>query len=139
MAPGWRPAGTEFSGFVPSRDVLDALTSDGGEPARAVRLGAGAPEDFESYLAFGLDALKGLKEGEFTDGKEITIKGVARSSEEFDKIQRLIANSVPDGARLQIAQIFPPAISPYNWSAKKTETGTVVLDGFVPVSEARRA
>ena len=137
---------TILQGYVPHETIKAKLGEMEGFDISNLKLGWGAPANFENSIDFGLSALKHLSEGNFSlANNEISIAGTASTPEDFAAINQLVASGV-NGDSIKLAQITPPVIapspppppppvpvaSPYLWLAEKSATGAHIFSGFVP-------
>lgn len=131
-----------FTGFLPSEAVKTALASRAGETVRdSTALGAGAPKTFIEDALAGVDALARLDEGTlaFTGGKW-TLAGQVATGAARGAVQDTLVAAVDESAWTITIQAkdAPPAVSPFTWSAVKTENGRVALSGYLTTDELRR-
>ncbi len=121
-----------LSGYVPHENEKARLGEIENFDVSELKLGWGAPDNFDKSLNFGLDALNLMSEGRFAlEGEELALAGSAKNSEDFEKLTDLIAKGV-SGATIKTAQISPPNIDLFTWSAKKDTSGEIKLSGYVP-------
>jgi outer membrane protein OmpA-like peptidoglycan-associated protein len=124
-----------FSGFVPSVAFKDFLKVRSADAADTTLLGAGAPADFGASAGAGLDALLALNEGALgLAGDRWTLTGTTDSAATRDTIQAALAAKT-NAAKWQVAiqaKDAAPVVSPYLWSATKSEDGSVELSGYLP-------
>ncbi len=121
-----------LSGYVPNESEKSRLAALEAVDSSKLKLGRGAPENFDRSVEFGLSALDNLSEGRFSlEGKTLSIIGTAKSPQDYQELTDLIASGV-DGATIEMPQIALPGITTYNWSAQKSATGVTTLSGFVP-------
>ncbi len=114
----------------PEYQVVDLTKLAGGVPAQKFWLNA---------IAFGLDRLIQLKEGEFDlSNLNMSISGEAKSLSAFKSAKAALAGAVPDHVKLVNDDVRPPMIKPYTWSAKRTRN-QLVLSGHVPTERLREA
>ncbi len=127
-----------FSGFAPSNGFKAYQGVRAPDAFDGTALGAGAPDDFGSYAAAGLDALLAMDEGSLgLNGNRWTLSGTIGTATARDQVQGLLATKI-DPARWQItiqARDAAPVVTPYLWSATKTPDGVIDLAGYLP-SEA---
>lgn len=104
-------------------------------------LARGASVAFPALAAFGAAKLADLSSGsvDISDA-DFSIKGVAKTSDAFEKVTASVGNALPDGGTLALSDITPPALDvDYAFSASLDETPKVTLDGYAPTVAARSA
>ncbi|HMN72792.1 MAG TPA: OmpA family protein [Rhodoblastus sp.] len=131
-----------LEGYVPS----DAIRADVLAAARAalpgrdivdhMQLGAGAAGGFAAWAKAALAALGDLAAGKasLSDGA-LTISGDAGDARSFNAALAAL-KQLPAGLALGKADVNPPVVAPYAWSAN-FDGKTITLEGFVPSEEAR--
>jgi len=103
----------------------------------ALAYATGAPNGFESIVAYGLGEAAKLDGGSFgIVDTGYSISGAARSFEIYDAAIAA-TRSLPAGLQLARAEILPPEIKPYRWDASN-DGKSVTLQGLAP-SDAIRA
>jgi outer membrane protein OmpA-like peptidoglycan-associated protein len=124
-----------FSGFAPSNGFKSYLKVRAANALDATALGAGAPDDFGTSAAAGIDALLALDEGSLgLNGTRWTLTGEVGNAASRDAIQTALAAKI-NAANWQIAiqaRDSAPVVTPYLWSATKAATGLVDLSGYLP-------
>ncbi len=137
--------GIVLDGYVPSNAVRSQVVAAAEEAAESksvtdnLQLALGAPDGFGETAAFGVSQLAGMSAGTTgMNGPDLSVKGDAKSVEDFEAIENALKNQLPSGANLAMDEVTSPAISPYPFSAVETDSG-VVLSGFVPDEETRAA
>jgi outer membrane protein OmpA-like peptidoglycan-associated protein/osmotically-inducible protein OsmY len=132
-----------LTGFAPNEAARAALeqaaraAAPGSDISNQVQLARGAPAGFQALTSFALAQLGRLTTGSVTlTGTAFTFSGHAASTEAFDAVTRAL-RALPDGASLSRADLVPPLMRPFSFSATRSE-GDVILSGYVP-SEASRA
>lgn len=140
------PATVSLDGFVPSIAVRDAL----GAKAQAdfpdatitnnLSLAAGAPDAFAESAEFAIDQLPNFDSGSASiSNKDLTVSGVASSSDSFTAARAALAGALPAGLTLASSAIVPPsADGDYALAAAKTD-GKLRLTGFAPSTDMRDA
>ncbi|MFT4098439.1 MAG: BON domain-containing protein, partial [Rhodoblastus sp.] len=131
-----------LEGHVPSEAARSEILAAARDalPGRAIadrmQLGAGAAGGFLAWTKAGLAALGDLAAGKasLSDGK-LTIAGDALDTKRYDAALAAL-KQLPPGLALAQADINPPVVAPYAWSANFDGT-TITLEGFVPSEEAR--
>ena len=127
---------TTLTGFVPGDAArAEFLAHVGGPVVDRTDPADGAPEDFTTLVARGLDVLALLNAGTLAyDGKTWTIDGLVDTVE-----QGLAADTAFSEAGLRtrgfaynVRQPSLPIISPYTWRAQKSADGVVAISGFSP-------
>ena len=124
-----------ISGFVPSDDVKASLATRAANVSDSTALGAGAPADFETGVAAGLDALQALDDGALSlSGSKWTLTGSVADAKARDSIQAaLTARINPANWQVAIqARDSAPVAAPYVWSATRAADGSVELSGYLP-------
>ena len=134
-----------LAGYVPTEDarrsIIEAARSTfpGSDIADDMRLARGAI-DREAWMAaavFSMRNLSGLKRGEAELANlDLSIKGEAKSSNDYREIRSALAKGRPAGTNLARADIALPAARPFVWSIKKSASGLAV-SGFAPSDEER--
>ncbi|MDB5535927.1 MAG: OmpA family protein [Devosia sp.] len=122
-----------FDGYAPDDATRKRLSETEGADTNFLKLGRGAPENYQAAVDFGLAILARLSEGRFAlDGQNVTLAGVARSSADYTALSELIAAGSPQGLLLARNEIQAPPAAPYLLSATKTADGSVALTGMLP-------
>lgn len=132
-----QPDGTlVFDGFAPSEAVRTELGQHAGADISWLKLGSGAPGEYDAAMAFGLDSLARLSEGRFAlRGSVLSLSGVAGTQADFLALRDSLASRVPAGLILAKAEIAAPRIESYTFSLRRQPNGNVLLSGFVPGPE----
>lgn len=132
-----QPGGTlVFDGYAPSASSRDALGLHSGADVSWLKLGSGAPAGYDAATAFGLDVLESLSEGRFSlRGSVLSVSGVAATQADFLALHQALAEKVPAGLILAMAEITAPRVEPYAFSLRRQANGNVLLSGFVPKPE----
>lgn len=132
-----QPGGTlVFDGYAPSVAVRDALGLHAGADISWLKLGSGAPSGYDTATAFGLDVLGRLSEGRFAlRGSVLSVSGVAATQADFIALHQTLADQVPPGLILAMAEISAPHVESYAFSLRRQPNGNVLLSGFVPKPE----
>ncbi|NPU68631.1 OmpA family protein [Bradyrhizobium sp. 83012] len=134
-----------MSGVVPTDEIRRALeaaaakASPGTPVMHHMQIARGAPAgDFNAYTAYALAELARLTTGRvIISDATYTIAGEAPSSAAYDEAMAAIGK-LPAGLTLAKADILPPEIKPYRWSAEFDGTG-LGLSGLAPSTAAREA
>lgn len=127
-----------LDGFVPDAAMRDRLEALDGVDASGLELARGAPERFGSAVDFALEALARMSEGSAViRGSVIALEGRAATLPDFAALEATIALGAPQGLILAPADIRPPLVDPFVWSAEKTGDGRIAISGFVPSQELR--
>ncbi len=130
-----------FTGFAPSQAFKSYLGVRAAGALDGTALGAGAPADFGTSAAAGLDALLALNEGSLSlNGTRWTLTGEVDDAATRDAIQSALAGKI-DAANWQVAiqaRDSAPVVTPYLWAASKGPDGSIELSGHVP-TEALKA
>jgi OOP family OmpA-OmpF porin len=137
-------AGVTMEGAVPSEQARAALlaAARAALPGKAVtdrlQIARGAAEGFAGWTQAGLAALSKLTRGKASlSDSALTIGGETADSAAYQAALAAV-RSLPAGLRLAGADIAPPTISPFAWSAR-FDGKSMVLEGYVPSEEARAA
>lgn len=132
------------SGFVHDDATRKAVVDAVGKalPGVAIKddqkLARGAPAGLVGAAGFAAEQLGKLAEGSVTyQDQAMSATGRAATLDSYTDVTRTVASALPAGYSLASADIAPPNVSPYVWSAALA-TGGVTLTGLVP-SEAARA
>lgn len=133
-----------LEGYVPSdavrAEILAAARAayPGREIVDRMQLGNGAAGGFAGWAKSALAALGKLVAGKAgLSDAALTISGDAGDNAGYQAALAAL-KQLPAGLSLAKAEIAPPVIAPYTWSA--TYDGkTLTLEGFVPSEEARAA
>ncbi len=133
-----------LEGYVPSdavrAEILAAARAayPGREIVDRMQLGNGAAGGFAGWAKSALAALGKLAAGKAgLSDQALTISGDAGDNAGYQAALAAL-KQLPAGLSLAKAEIAPPVIAPYTWSA--TYDGkTLTLEGFVPSEEARAA
>ncbi len=131
-----------LEGHVPSdairAEILAAALAalPGSAIVDRMQLGAGAAGGFSAWTKAGLAALGDLAAGKasLSDGK-LTVAGDALDTKRYDAALAAL-KQLPPGLVLAQADINPPVVAPYAWSAN-FDGKTITLEGLVPSEDAR--
>lgn len=131
-----------FTGFLPNETVKTFLAKRAGDKVKdSSALGAGAPDTFIRDALVGVDALAQLDEGmlAFSDGKW-SLSGQVGTGAARGSVQDALVAAVDESAWTIAIQAkdAAPVVSPFTWSAVKTENGRVALSGYMTTGELRR-
>jgi len=134
--------GITLAGNVPNEvvkaTIVEAATAVSPQVVDNLTLSRGAPEGFAEIAGFGISQLKGMTSGmASTSGTDLSVTGEATDMQSFEAIRASLAGAIPGGGKLAIQEVLSPAISPYEFSAVKNESG-ITLTGHVP-DEATRS
>ncbi|MGC2782099.1 MAG: OmpA family protein [Bradyrhizobium sp.] len=132
-----------MSGVVPSDEIRRALEAaavkawPGLSVMHHMQIARGAPAgDFNAYTSYALGELARLSTGRVViSDANYTISGEAPSSAAYDEAMAA-AGGLPSGLTLATADIVPPEIKPYRWSAQLDAAG-VILSGLAPSMAVR--
>jgi OOP family OmpA-OmpF porin len=131
-----------LTGSVPSPSVRMAIvnTAQAGAGAGKVidqlTIAQGAPDGFQAMALHGEGLAARLEGGEFSlSDAAYSLKGAAPDLAGQVAIDRAL-KQLPDGARLAQADIVPPVVKPYVWSAS-SDGRTITLGGVVPDAAAK--
>lgn len=127
-----------FDGYAPDEPTRKRLSELENADTSFLKLGRGAPANYQAAVDFGLSVLGKLEEGRFAlrDGT-ISLSGSAGSSADYAAVVDLIAAGAPQGLQLARNEIRAPQADPYLLSATKSADGAVALAGNVPNGLAR--
>ena len=132
------------NGYTPDEAARTKIAEDaarlfqGAKIESRMDIANGAPEGFVGIVTYALELLSRLAEGEATlTDKTLAISGRAFSVASYqDFIERMKA--LPKGVTISSANIIPPLVSPYAWSAEKN-AGGIILNGYAPDRQTREA
>ncbi|WP_449396226.1 OmpA family protein [Devosia riboflavina] len=128
-----------FDGYAPSAASRDALGLHSGADISWLKLGSGAPSGYDAATAFGLDVLDRLSEGRFAlRGSVLSANGVAATQADFIALHQTLADQVPSGLILAMAEISAPRVETYAFSLRRQPNGNVILSGYVPTPELKQ-
>ncbi|MEO1701590.1 MAG: OmpA family protein [Pseudomonadota bacterium] len=134
--------GITLTGFYPSDDVRAEIVAaaERANPGVAITdnltIARGAPDAFGELGSFGVSQLGKLADGQVAmSDANYSIDGMASSAEAFEALSAELTGALPAGAALAANEVVPPAVSPFTWSAKKTQPGTLALAGFATSAE----
>jgi len=134
-----------MSGVVPSDEIRRAVEAAATQTApnlsvmHHMQIARGAPSgDFNAYASYALAELARLSTGRVAiSDANYTIAGEAPSSAAYDDAMAGVAR-LPGGLTLAKAEILPPEIKPYRWSAQLDAAG-LSMTGLAPSTAAREA
>lgn len=99
---------------------------------------AGAPKNFSQIVTFALTQLGRLSEGDASiSDTTIAISGRARDLASYAAFADAL-KAAPDGITITSANIIPPTVSPYLWSAER-RGDVLALAGYAPDRPTREA
>lgn len=125
-----------FDGYAPSAASRDAFGLEAGADISWLKLGSGAPANYDAATAFGLDVLGRLSEGRFAlRGSVLSLSGTANAQADFIALRQTLADQVPAGLILAKAEISAPRVESYAFSLRRQPNGNVLLSGYVPNPE----
>ena len=135
---------TTIEGAAPGEDARAALLA----AARSafvnpnvvdrMQISRGAGEGFAGWTRAALGALARLGKGRASlSDATLTISGEANDFAAYNSALAAL-KQLPAGLKLAQADIAPPAVSPFTWSAR-SDGKTITLEGYVPSEEARAA
>lgn len=135
-------AGISLVGGVGSPDDRVALVERAGTlvpPERVhdrLRLGTGAPPGFDAAARFLLSALASAESGEAVlADRTVRVRATTADSSRYEAVRAALRNP-PPGFEVVLAEIEPPTVPVFTWSASREADGWL-LSGHVP-SEAQR-
>lgn len=129
-----------LEGYVPDSETLSRLAQLAGAKADGLAVGGAAPERFVAGIDYALALLPRLSTGAVNiQGTIIILRGRAATSADYEAIEALVAEGVPQGFSLGSADILPPLADPYQFALDKPAGGAVTVTGFVPNAATRRA
>lgn len=134
-----------ISGVIPNDDIRRALQAaasqawSGSPVTQQMQIARGAPAgDFNAYTTYALAELARLTTGRVViSDASYTITGEAPSSAAYDDAIAGLGK-LPSGLTLAKAEILPPEIKPYRWSAEFNGTA-LSLSGLAPATPVREA
>ncbi|MGJ5177279.1 OmpA family protein [Bradyrhizobium oligotrophicum] len=134
-----------MSGVVPTDEIRRALEAaavkawPGSSVMHHMQIARGAPAgDFNAYTAYALAELSRLSTGRVVlSDANYMIAGEAPSTAAYDEILAAVGK-LPAGLTLAKADIVPPEIKPYRWSAEFNGSG-LSLAGLAPAAAVREA
>ncbi len=139
MSISLQPGGVlVFDGYAPDAATRDRFAEVSGADVNWLKLGSGAPAQYQQATELGLTLLSKLSEGRFAlRANVVTISGIAATPGDYDAVQSVLAAGAPAGVVLAMAEIRPPAgaeanVAAYGWSAVKQAGGQVEIGGMVP-------
>jgi OOP family OmpA-OmpF porin len=96
----------------------------------------GAPKNFAALAAYGVTLLDALGEGRVSvSDAALSVTGAAATFDGYDRAEAAL-KTPPAGVSVTAAEIAPPRVSPFVWSAAKA--GEVVsLFGYAPSEKTR--
>lgn len=104
---------TVLSGYVPNAATKSVLAARDGVDPSGLKLGQGEPAFFDAAVEFGLNALSRLSSGHFAiRSSVITLKGQAKSADDYTAVKAMLADRVPSGAVLAMGEIAEPPAPP---------------------------
>jgi len=133
-----------LSGFIPSNELRAGIVAKAAAIGAGVAVsdasvvGAGAPEgDFNAAIGFALTELGKLAQGKATiRDTKITIEGQGRDNVAAATIETDAKAGLPPGFELAKVDVAAGAISPYDFSALKSDAA-LTLSGHIPDVAAR--
>ncbi|MGY3453531.1 OmpA family protein [Bradyrhizobium sp. USDA 4353] len=134
-----------LSGVVPTDDIRRALETaaakawPGSSVMHQMQIARGAPSgDFNAYTTYALAELARLSTGRVViSDATYAITGEAPSSAAYDEAMAGVGK-LPAGLTLAKADILPPEIKPYRWTAEFDGSG-LSLAGLAPSTASREA
>lgn len=132
-------SGIVLQGYAPddaARQQMRKAAASGGTVESKVELADGAPKEFAAAVAYALAQLGRLAEGDAAlSNNTLTISGRAATREGYAAFVEAMKN-VPQGFSLSSANIIPPRVSPFTFTATRNGSG-LTLEGFVPDDSIR--
>ncbi len=137
----------EINGFADSDANRKAVSSAAEAQMRGlslsqnVKLARGMPQREQWLLAieYATKLSTGLSKGSAKlEDLSLSISGEAASPQAYSAILGMLSNNRPPGVEIALAEIKPPLVSPYTWTATWANR-TLVLDGYVPDDRVRAA
>jgi OOP family OmpA-OmpF porin len=131
-----------MSGNMPVTGAREALQAAirllGLEAADQTSFAAGAPANFLELAQFAARRLAELDPGKATlSDASLAIAGEARGDADYEKALAAV-NAPPAGGRIASAEIAPPRVSPFVFSAANGG-GMIALSGHIPSNDLRAA
>jgi OOP family OmpA-OmpF porin len=135
-----------LSGYVPSpesRAEVAALSRSlfaGLDVTDRIRVASGEPKmDWIGAIKFAMGELARLSSGSVRLGdRTYAIEGEAATPEAFVRLAETAANTLPASLELESAEVRPPRVSPYRFSAERAPR-RITLAGYVPTEKDREA
>lgn len=140
-----RKAGTlTIEGYVPSEALRAHVLSEAARIAPGAKVEAklnvagGAPKNFSEILNFALGQLGKLSEGDASiSNTTLAISGRAADLAGYSAFVAAM-KSVPKGIVIGTANVIPPKVTPYIWSAEKA-ADSLVMTGYAPDGQTQEA
>ena len=135
-----------LSGYVPSPTdrttvmTLGRALFPGARVADKMRIASGEPKmDWIGGIKFAMGELAKLATGSVALGdKTYAIAGEAASPEDFAQLAEVTGRTLPASLSLESADVVPPKVSPYRFSAERAPSG-ITLTGYVPTEADKKA
>lgn len=134
--------GLLLTGYVPNEAARTALLAGlSGKVTDRTALGAGAPADFVVAAKAALSVVAEFDKGSAgLRGSDWTIAGTVATGAEKQVVEAALRKvATPRWSVAIQAADAPPLVSPFLWSAEKSENGAITLAGYVPAATARQA
>ncbi|WP_018266446.1 OmpA family protein [Methylosinus sp. LW4] len=117
--------------------IRDAAAGRGLELADASISALGAPKNYAALAAYGVALLDAIGDGRVTvSDASLSVTGAAASFDGYDRAEAAL-KAPPEGVAVK-AEIAPPRVSPFVWSAAKAGE-LVSLFGYAPSETTREA
>lgn len=137
--------GIRLEGSVPYGEARQAIVSaaqsanTGLQVTDNLVVARGAPDGFGDLAGFALAQLGHLETGEASlSNLDMSLSGLARDSEAYEAITAALSGTIPAAGQLASADITPPVVSPYRFSAT-VENGTLTLEGHAGSPDEKAA
>lgn len=130
-----------LSGNIPSAKIAAALAQQTDVPQIAgLSVASGSPETWPDTISAAMDQVFALQEADLAiEDDRLTVTGRADTEEAAKEVRTALAQ-IPGISSVEANITAPLSImSPYTFSADKTEEGIVNLTGFAPSDSARNA
>lgn len=147
---GWEASRTLgkviLGGYVPNAAMRDDISATarilfaGSDIDDRVRVAAGEPRmDWIGAIKFALGELARLKQGRVAIGDQsYSIEGEALTSDAYLAVADTNARTLPASLELGGAEVSPPAVSPYRFTAER-RGGRLLVGGNVPDEASRES
>ena len=133
-----------LSGYVPSPEshaevgTLAKALFSGLDVTDRIRIASGEPKmDWIGAIKFAMGELAKLSSGSVRLGdRTYAIEGEAATPEAFVRLSETAAHTLPASLELESAEVQPPRVSPYRFSAERAPR-RITLAGYVPTEKDR--
>ncbi len=91
-----------------------------------------------SGVSYALKQLKALKTGGVKiSGRDVSIRGVAESADDYRSLKTVVASELPSELRLTQMDIAPPIADPFTFGVEY-RSGTLSMTGHIPSEDVRK-